>query len=181
MESSGNIPEKVLIEKCVAFDRNYQEMFYRRYADKMFRVCLTYSDNHDDAADILQEGFIKIFRKIHQYNFEGSLEGWVRKVIVNTALENYRKKIKEMEKIKEVSELEEGYEFDMDGLGSQEIIEMVNHLPSKAQVVLKLYAIEGYSHKEIAAQLNISEGTSKSQLNRARKLLRDVLVKHNGE
>lgn len=181
MESIENIPEKVLIEKCVAFDRNYQEVFYRRFADKMFRVCLTYSDNHDDAADILQEGFIKIFRKIHQFNFDGSLEGWVRKVIVNTALENYRKKIKEIEKIKEVSETEEGYEFDMDGLGSQEIIEMVNHLPSKAQVVLKLYAIEGYSHKEIAAQLNISEGTSKSQLNRARKLLRDVLVKHNGE
>ncbi|MFH2142394.1 MAG: RNA polymerase sigma factor [Bacteroidota bacterium] len=176
-----NINESVLVERCIAFDRQYQEVFYRKFADKMFNVCLTYTDNSDDAADILQEGFIKIFRKLHQFNFYGSLEGWVRKIIVNTALEKYRKKSREQEKIMIDEDFNnDNYEDNLSVFGVQEIIELVNHLPSRAQVVLKLYAIEGYSHREIADNLNITEGTSKSQLNRARKLLKEAFLKRNG-
>jgi len=142
---------------------------------------MTYTTNKDEAADVLQEGFIKIFRKIHQFNFEGSLEGWVRKIIVNTALENYRKKAREIENLNEYYIEETESEIDLSEYSTNEIIEMVNHLPPKAQIVLKLYAVEGYSHQEISNILNISEGTSKSQLNRARKLLKEILIRLNGE
>lgn len=181
IRGNENIAEEVLVKKCIAFERQYQEMFYRKFADKMFNVCLTYADNSDEAADILQEGFIKVFRKMHQFNFEGSLEGWIRRIIVNTALENYRKKTREQKNLNLLADLNDDYsEEDLSVFGVQEIIELVNHLPSKAQMVLKLYAIEGYSHKEIADNLNITEGTSKSQLNRARKLLKDAFLKRNG-
>ncbi len=176
-----NIPEKLLVERCVAFDRQYQEIFYRRFADKMFNVCLNYSDNSDEAADILQEGFIKIFTKIKQFSFDGSLEGWVRRVIVNTALEKYRKKSREIEKMNFITDYyDDDADEDLSVFSFNEIIEMVNQLPLKAQIVLKLYAIEGYSHKEIAENLNISEGTSKSQLNRSRCLLREEFKKRYG-
>lgn len=181
LRENENITEVVLVKKCIAFDRHYQEIFYRKFADKMFNVSLTYAENYDEAADILQEGFIKIFRKLHQFNFEGSLEGWVRKIIVNTALESYRKKTREQKNLNLLVDTTDDYsEDDLSVFGVQEIIELVNHLPSKAQVVLKLYAIEGYSHKEIADNLNITEGTSKSQLNRARKLLKEAFSKRNG-
>ncbi|OFX28238.1 MAG: RNA polymerase subunit sigma-24 [Bacteroidetes bacterium GWA2_32_17] len=181
-EEIDNITEVELVKKCIDFNRQYQEMLYRKFSDKMFNVCLNYTDNYDEASDVLQEGFIKIFRKLHQFNFEGSLEGWIRKVIVNTALENYRKKSREHEKLNILTDSQEDYSDDfLSTFGVQEIIELVNKLPSKAQIVLKLYAIEGYSHKEIASNLNITEGTSKSQLNRARKLLQEAFVKLNGE
>ncbi|HBS85209.1 MAG TPA: RNA polymerase sigma factor [Bacteroidales bacterium] len=173
--------EELLVKKCIAFDRHYQEIFYRKFADKMYNICLSYTGNHDEAADILQDGFMKIFRKIKQFNFEGSLEGWVRKIIVNTALETIRKKIKEQEKVIKINESKENnYDLNLSDLEGQKIIELVNLLPVKAQLVLKLYAIEGFSHKEIAHNLNISEGTSKSQLNRARMLLKQALLKLNG-
>lgn len=147
----------------------------------MFNVSLTYTDDEDEACDILQEGFIKVFRNIHSFKLDGSFEGWVRRIIVNTALEFYRKKKRQ----KEVLEVYENFiEPKIDGIlekiNMDYLIGLVNQLPSKAQMVLKLYAIEGYSHKEIAEQMEITEGTSKSQLNRARFLLKEAISKQNG-
>lgn len=147
----------------------------------MFNVSLTYTDDEDEACDILQEGFIKVFRNIHSFKSDGSLEGWVRRIMVNTALEFYRKRKRQ----KEVMEVYENFiEPKIDGIlekiNMDNLIGLVNQLPSKAQMVLKLYAVEGYSHKEIAEQMEISEGTSKSQLNRARFLLKEAISKQNG-
>lgn len=147
----------------------------------MFNVSLTYTDDEDEACDILQEGFIKVFRNIHSFKSDGSLEGWVRRIMVNTALEFYRKRKRQ----KEVMGVYENFiEPKIDGIlekiNMDNLIGLVNQLPSKAQMVLKLYAVEGYSHKEIAEQMEISEGTSKSQLNRARFLLKEAISKQNG-
>jgi len=134
-----------------------------------------YADSRDEAADFLQDGFITVFGKLHMFKFQGSLEGWVRRIIVNTALSALRKKkrfnemLDEVENMQDVSteEVEE-----IEHISSSKVIEVVNGLPGKAAVVLKLFAIEGYSHPEIAEIMDISVGTSKSQLNRARNLVK---------
>jgi len=177
----NNITEKDLVEGCIADKRQYQEALYKKYADKMFTVSLTYTDDEDEACDILQEGFIKVFRNLHKFNFEGSFEGWVRKIIVNTALEHYRKKVRQEENLSVYETyIEPQIEGILDSINANELIKLVNELPSKAAMVLKLYAIEGYSHKEISEQLGVTVGTSKSQLNRARFLLKKSISKTNG-
>lgn len=175
------ISEKELITGCLADKRSEQEMLYRQYADKMFNVCLTYSKDEDDACDILQEGFIKVFRQLHQYNFEGSLEGWIRRIIVHTAVDHFRRKIKQQENLSVYKTfIEPTIDGIVDKINADELIKLVSELPSGAGMVLKLYAIEGYEHKEIAEELGISVGTSKSQLNYARSLLKKSLSKQHG-
>ncbi len=173
----NNISDKELIQHCIKNNRHYQEILYRRYADKMYSVCLTYSENDDDACDILQDGFIKVFRKLHKYSFEGSFEGWIRRIIVNTAIELYRKKKREKEVFMQYHNTISPKNFNeiLDKISARELIKLVNKLPFKAGLVLKLFAIEGYSHIEIAKQLGITTGTSKSQLNRARTLLKEYI------
>jgi len=167
-----NKPDAVLIKKSISGEREYQEALYRKYADKMYNVCLIYAKNEDDAADILQDGFIKMFRNLKKFEGKGSFEGWLRKIIVNTALEQYRKKNKEIEKIENSKHfIETSIDDILEAIHAKDIIRMVNELPKKAAIVLKLFSIEGYSHEEISNELNISIGTSKSQLNRARKML----------
>lgn len=180
-EDLHTISDEQLIKGCISGDRKYQEMLYRKFADKMYNVSLIYTDDEDEACDILQEGFIKVFRKLDTFRFQGSLEGWIRKIVINTALEFYRRK-------KTEREFQDTYEYfvepKVDGilekLNADDIIKLVNQLPSKAALVLKLYAIEGYNHKEIAEIMDISEGTSKSQLNRARFLFKEAIIKRNG-
>lgn len=148
----------------------------------MYSICLTYADNEDDAADILQDAFIKVFRKLNTYYFDGPLEGWIRRIIVNTAIELYRKRKREKEVFIEYhNSTPPVFSEILDKVGSNEIIKLVNQLPKKASLVLKLYAIEGYSHIEISKQMGITVGTSKSQLNRARTILKELLSKANGE
>jgi len=170
-----------LIVGALKKDRHLQEMLYRKYADGMFSVACSYSENEDEAADILQEGFIKVFRNLKSHDQSKSLGGWIRRIIVNTALEYYKKKKRHLEVLKEYSN-EEGvsYEDLFKDLNKLEVIRFVDNLPSKAQMVLKLYAIEGYAHQEIATALNISVGTSKSQLSRAKQLLREMINPTNG-
>ncbi|PCH87277.1 MAG: RNA polymerase subunit sigma-24 [Flavobacteriales bacterium] len=178
---NNNITEKDLVEGCIADKRQYQETLYKEYADKMFTVSLTYTDDEDEACDILQEGFIKVFRNLHKFNFEGSFEGWIRKIIVNTALEHYRKRVREEENLSVYeTHIEPQIEGILDTINANELIKLVNELPSKAAMVLKLYAIEGYGHKEIAEQMGVTVGTSKSQLNRARFLLKQSMSKTHG-
>ena len=177
-----NISEQDLIQKCIADDRQYQEILYRKYADYMYNVCLTYIPDEDAVCDVLQDGFIKVFRNLHKFKSEASLGSWIRRIMVNTALDHYRNQKRQHEKIEMLSSLpnEKSIAGILEQINAQELINMVNQLPSKAAMVLKLYAIEGYGHKEIAEMMDISEGTSKSQLFRARALLKELIDKYNG-
>jgi RNA polymerase sigma factor (sigma-70 family) len=178
----NHIADEELIQKCIANERQYQEVLYRRYADTMYSVALSYTDNEDAACDILQEGFIKVFRKLETFEMECSLKGWIRKIIVNTALDHYRRQKRHEEKIESYTQMGVSQEVGnvLDQINADELIALVNQLPSKAGLVLKLYAVEGYNHKEIAEQLDITEGTSKSQLHRARALLKELLSQNEG-
>ena len=148
----------------------------------MLAVCLRYTGNPADAEDILVGSFMKVFEKIGQFNETGSLEGWIRRIIVNDCLMFLRKRksLQYTEEL-EVAEREMGGEMADTSLEAQELMKLVESLPSGYRTVFNLYAIEGYSHKEIAKQLNISEGTSKSQLSKARNLLQQKLKSQESE
>jgi RNA polymerase sigma factor (sigma-70 family) len=170
--SNHNINENDLISGCVAGDRRVQELLYQRFAPKMYAVCLRYANNTDDAQDLLQEGFIKVYRNLEKFRKEGSFEGWVRRVFVNTAIEHYRRKVT----LNTIGEKEERMIEDsawnvLDHLAERDIIQLVQELSPGYRSVFNMYVIEGYSHKEIGDILDISEGTSKSQLARAKAIL----------
>jgi RNA polymerase sigma factor (sigma-70 family) len=166
--------DEELISGCRENNRNCQEMLYRRYAKAMFNLCLVYESDRDKAKDILQEAFIKIFKNIDRYNRKSPLIGWMRKVISNTAIDHCRKKHREFEFISIENVSPPLSDDDPAGsvLNTEDIISQVNRLPNGARIIFQLFAIEGYSHKEIAKLLHISEGTSKSQISRAKMLLR---------
>jgi len=166
--------EKDIIDGCLSGNRRDQELLYRRYSPKLYAVCLQYSGNTEEARDVLQEGFIKIFENLSHYGHEGSFEGWMRRIIVNTALEKYRNRyyLSRVDDIDEVDEPAAGPDTsDFAGLEAYDLLNMIMELTPKYRMVFNLYAIEGYSHKEIGSMLNISEGTSKSNLSRARDIL----------
>lgn len=153
-----------------------QEELYRRFAPKMYAVCLRYAGNAEEAEDILQEGFIKIFKKISSFRSEGSFEGWIRRIFVNTSIEHFRRKIY----LQPISEQEEntleGKSISiLDKLAERDIIQLVQQLSPGYRTVFNMYVIEGYTHKEIGEMLEISEGTSKSQLSRAKVILQDMV------
>lgn len=180
-----DIEEYKLVEECINENREYQEIFYHKYAQSVFQICLKYSNNKDDAADFLQEGFIHVFRNLHKFKFEGSLEGWVKQVAKYRILDLIRSNIRYRELINSTAEdelFESAEDFELSGSNytSEKIIDLVNKLPGKAGMILKLYVLEGLTHKEIAEHLDISVGTSKSQLNRARSLLKVELDSLNG-
>lgn len=170
--SNHNLTENDLINGCLAGDRRIQELLYQRFAPKMYAVCLRYANNTDDAQDLLQEGFIKVYRNLEKFRKEGSFEGWVRRVFVNTAIEHYRKKVN-LNTISEKEErtIEDGAWNVLDHLAEKDIIELIQDLSPGYRSVFNMYVIEGYSHKEIGDILDISEGTSKSQLARAKAIL----------
>lgn len=143
----------------------------------MFGICLGYSNDYSTAKDILQEGFIKVFGNFKDYRKEGSLEGWIRRIIVNTAIDHYRKSVRTFKTI----ELEDQAVEPMDSnvvekLNTEDLLKLINQMPEGYRIVFNLYVVEGYSHREIAEQLQISEGTSKSQLARAKKFLQQRLA-----
>lgn len=170
--SNYNIPEPDLIRGAIAGERDMQEELYNRFAGKMYAVCLRYAGNAEDAQDLLQDGFVKVFRNLEKFRAEGSFEGWVRRVFVNTSIEHFRKK----NHLYSISEKEEDVIEDsditaLDNLGEKDIIALIQELSPGYRTVFNLYVIEGYSHKEIGNILGISEGTSKSQLARAKAIL----------
>lgn len=155
-------------------DRRDQELLYRRYSPKFYAVSLQYSGDTDEARDILQESFIKIFNNLSKYSHDGSFEGWMRRIVVNTALERYRNRyyLSRVDDIEEKAEpVSEPDTEDFAGLEAYDLLNMIMELPPKYRMVFNLFAIEGYSHKEIGEMLRISEGTSKSNLSRARDIL----------
>ncbi len=160
-----------LVVGCKQGDRKAQEALYKQLSAKMMGVCMRYAPNKADAEDVLQMGFVKMFQKIHDFNQQGSFEGWVRRIMVNTAIELYRKKVRSFHLV-DLEDVDEGVEESaLSQLAVQDLMQLVQNLPDGYRLVFNLYAIEGYSHKEIAEQLGISEGGSKSQLSRARAYL----------
>jgi RNA polymerase sigma factor (sigma-70 family) len=171
--------EADLIEGCIRGDRKMQYELYQRFAPKMYGVCLRYAGKAEEAEDILQEGFVKVFKKIGSYRGEGSFEGWVRRIFVNTAIEHFRKKTY-LQPITEYEEstVEGKYLSVLDSLAEKDIVQLVQQLSPGYRTVFNMYVIEGYTHKQIADELGISEGTSKSQLSRAKIILQDLVKKH---
>ncbi len=169
------MPEiKNIINGCLTGNRRDQELLYRRHAPRLYAVCLQYSGNDEEARDILQEGFIKIFENLANYKYEGSFEGWMRRIVVNTALEKYRSKhnLYRVDDIDQIPEPDaEPDNSDYSGLEAGDLLGIIRELPTKYRMVFNLFALEGYSHKEISNMMNITEGTSKSNLSRARVIL----------
>lgn len=179
VKSNQTISESDLIDGCINGDRKMQYELYERYAPKMYAICLRYAGNTAEAEDILQEGFIKVFKKVGSFRREGSFEGWVRRVFVNTAIEFFRRKTH----LQPISDWEENtiegkYLSVLDHLAEKDIIQLVQQLSPGYRTVFNMYVIEGYTHKQIAEDLGISEGTSKSQLSRAKLILQDLVRKH---
>lgn len=171
--------EEEILKGCRKNKRHYQEMLYRKYAKKMYGICLSYAGDRAMAQDMLQESFIKIFNRIKDFKQEGSLEGWIRKIVTHTAIDLLRQQKRTQNFISDNEEINEGsYESDaLQNLQTEDVLNQVSRLPEGARLVFNLYVLEGYTHKEIAVKLNITEGTSKSQFNRARKLLMSWLNK----
>jgi RNA polymerase sigma-70 factor (ECF subfamily) len=173
------LTEEQLIKACIKEDAASQKEVFMRFSGRMLGVCNRYARNSADAEDILQDAFIKVFDKIHQFKFEGSFEGWIRKIVVNTALKKYSLRRYE----KEVSgyEVNDRNESEMEPsayshLSQKELLELINNLPDGYRLVFNLYAIEGFQHDEIAEMLGIQPGTSRSQLVKARNLLQKQII-----
>ncbi len=169
----ADVPDKI-IEGCKKGKSRYQEELYRLLAPRMYGLCLKYSNDKDDAKDIMQDGFIKVFQKIDQYSTKGSFEGWVRRIMINTALEKYRSQVSMYPLDERMPISDEGTNSTViDELSAEELLAVIRELTPKYRMVFNLYAIEGYNHKEIGEMLGISEGTSKSNLSRARLILQE--------
>lgn len=167
-----------IVKGCIAGKRLAQNAFYKHFASKMYGVCMRYAKDATDAEDILQDGFIKVFQHIGSFKNEGSIEGWVRRIMINTALERFRKK-NPLYPVSEIFEVAKNLKYDdiESQISANELMGLVHKLSPGYRMVFSLYAIEGYSHKEISDQLGISEGTSKSQLARARAVLQEEVEK----
>lgn len=175
-----------LVKECLKGNRKAQKEIYQLYYGKMMSVCYRYSNNKDDAKDLLQDGFIKVFANLSNYTFTGSFEGWIRKIMVNTAIDFYRKN-KDVHFVDD----EDNYILDNNNVESADsiyssfgveiIMEAIQELTPVYKTVFNLYVMEGYSHKEIAEELNINEGTSKSNLAKAKRNLKYLLENKNAQ
>ncbi|WP_345254873.1 RNA polymerase sigma factor [Flaviaesturariibacter amylovorans] len=177
--SNQMISESDLIDGCIRGERRMQKELYERFSAKMYGVCLRYAAAAEEAEDILQEGFVKVFNKIGSFRREGSFEGWIRRIIVNTAIEHFRRKTY----LQPITEKEEqtvaGNSFSvLDALAEKDIIGLVQQLSPGYRTVFNMYVVEGYTHKQISELLGISEGTSKSQLSRAKAILQELVYTH---
>ncbi|MCF8226066.1 MAG: sigma-70 family RNA polymerase sigma factor [Bacteroidales bacterium] len=178
---------EILIRGCKRGDAGSQQKLYRQFSRAMYGICLQYASSEEDAQDILQDGFVKVFNKISQVKDPKAFPGWIRRVMINTALEKYRSLV-HMERVDDEPGLlnEQVAEETLDRLNAETIVQMIQELSPRYRMVFSLYAIEGYSHKEIGEMLNISEGTSKSNLSRARVILQEKVkavygtMKRNG-
>lgn len=164
-----------LIEACCSNDRKAQRDVYSLLSSKLYSSCLKYASSEQDAQDILQDAFITIFKKIHQFNHKGSFEGWCRRIVINTALARYRRnKIKTVSDENRIINLEVEVEVDdVPDISLQQLLQFVQELPDRYRLVFSFYTLDGYSHKEIAALMEITVGTSKSNLSRAKVSLQE--------
>jgi RNA polymerase sigma factor (sigma-70 family) len=167
-----------LIHACINGDRQSQNRLYEQFASKMFGVCMRYSKNREEAEDILQEGFIQVFKSLRHFKFAGSFEGWVRKIMVNCAIQHFRSKLK-MHPVVDIENsqvAEMSNENIIEGLQKKDLLKMVQALPPSYRMIFNLYVFEGMKHREIAELLDISEGTSKSNFFDAKLLLQKAVT-----
>lgn len=171
-------PYAQLIQACINGDRHSQNKLYELFGPKMFSVCIRYSKNREEAEEIVQEGFIQVFRSLRNFEFAGSFQGWIRKIMVYSAIQYYRSKSKmhPVINIESVNAEEQGSENILTQLGKKELLKMVQQLPTAYRMVFNLYVFEGMKHREIAGLLNIAEGTSKSNLFDAKKILQRAVT-----
>ena len=166
-----------LIKQCAKNDRKAQEEIYQLFAGKLYSICLKYSKNKQEAQDNFQDGFITIFNKIGQFNFQGSFEGWLKRVMINTVLLKYRKKTV-LNIVTEDIPDEVVVDIDEDEVSLDFLLGLIRELPERYRMVFNLYVLDGFSHKEISEMLQIAEGTSKSNLARARAILKQKIEEH---
>ena len=171
-----------LIKECAAGKQQAQANLYHMFSPKMYGVCLRYAKDASEAEDSLQEGFLKVFTNIKSFRNEGSLEGWIRRIMVNVSLEKYRKQYM-LQPVEDVSVYEKGAYSDdiISNISANDLLEMIQELPPRYKLVFNLYVMEGMSHQEIAKEMNITEGTSKSNLARARMILQQKVNHRFGE
>ena len=172
-----SVTEEELIKGCLNHNAAAQKQLYEKYSSRMFGVCLRYVKDHGEAEDVLVTAFMKVFDRLVQYKGQGSFEGWIRRVTINEAL-TFLRKNRNMYLEVEIEKVDREPEFQKleNELEVEDLMNMVKRLPEGYRTVFNLYAIEGYTHKEIAEKLEINVNTSKSQLSRARKLLQKYLV-----
>ena len=173
--------DDLLLQGCLKNDAASQKELYNRYSPKMMAVCYRFAQNREDAEDMLQEGFIKVFSQINSFRNQGALEGWIRKIIVHTCINHLKKnkRFKESVDLIHASLVKVREDAVPSIVQAKQIVECIRLLPLGYRTVLNLYAIEGYSHREIAEMLEIEESTSRSQYTRAKQMLEDVLIKKN--
>ena len=177
--------EDNLIQGCIEWDRQAQNRLYKKHAGKMFAICLQYSKSREEAEDTFHEGFMKVFENIKHFGNVGSLEGWIRRIMVNTAIEKYRKNSHLFVVVNiddNVEYLNNYYTYDiLSQIEADDLMRIIQRLPPAYKMVFSLYVFEGLKHKEIAVQLGITEGTSKSNLYEAKAILQKQINKNNGE
>ncbi len=171
--------EELMLAGCLKNNAAAQEALYNRFSPRMLGVCYRFAKNREDAEDMLQEGFIKVFTQIHQYRNEGALEGWIRRIVVHTCINNLKKnkKFADSLDIIHAKSIYINEELIPSIMQAKQVVECIRMLPIGYRTVLNLYAVEGYPHKEIAAMLDIEESTSRSQYTRAKAMLEEILVK----
>src|SRR6187399_1573150 len=171
--------EEQMLAGCLQNDAASQDALYSRFSPRMLGVCYRFAKNREDAEDMLQEGFIKVFTQLHQYRNEGALEGWIRRIIVHTCINILKKNKKFADSVDIIHANSIHIKEDMipSIMQAKQVVECIRLLPLGYRTVLNLYAIEGYSHKEIAKMLEIEESTSRSQYTRAKAMLEEILVK----
>jgi RNA polymerase sigma factor (sigma-70 family) len=170
-----------VVDGCLSGKSQFEEILYHRYSGRLMAICRRYAKSQDEAQDVFHDAFVRIFQHLHTFDRNGSFEGWMKRICVNTAINNFRKN-KDTYQHLDVTETEDLAHTEMnalDSLSNQELIEMINRLPEGYRMVFNLHAIEGYTHPEIAEMLNIAEGTSKSQLVKAKAYLKQLLALHS--
>ena len=171
--------EKELVAGCVRNDRRFQELLYRKYFAKMMAMCLRYTRDREQAMDIVNNGFLRVFKKLDTFQFRGSLEGWVRRLVYHSISDYFKKNAKYIQHIVLEEKDDSCHEKAYQNLFFEDILKMIDRLPPATKDVFKLYAIEGYTHAEIATNLGISVGTSKWHLSNARAKLKSMLEQNN--
>jgi len=173
--------EEAILQGCLKNHAAAQRELYQRYSPKMLAVCFRFAHNREDAEDMLQDGFIKVFLQMHTFQSKGAFEGWIRRIMVHTCINHLKKnkRFNESVDLIQASSAQVREESIPSIVQAKQIVDCIRLLPIGYRTVLNLYAIEGYSHKEISGMLDIEESTSRSQYTRARQMLEDILIRRN--
>lgn len=173
------LSETDIILGCIKGDRKCQKLIYDRFAGKMLAVCMRYAKDRAEAEDMLQEGFVKVFLNIERFKHEGSFEGWVRRIMIFTAINLFKYRMRKFQEDLDQEHFDAPYQDDLiEKISVKELLALIQQMPEGYRMVFNLYAIEGYTHHEISQMMGIAEGTSKSQYARARAYMQQVIAKH---